>query len=167
MIQQYPLATAVGVPRQQHFERVMSFDADATSPVVPEAGLELGDPLRMRRSTQAESVSEQARPVFARPHVFSAGEIIAPQVFGPFLAVPVMRIAPEPRGQREVLVGARVDSGDALIDFCLCFKQPFERRTGQLAGIPVVIGAHLRIAHAGQRYRTDTRKNDGRDDDPK
>ena len=115
----------------------------------------------MRGAAQAEAVGEQAGPVFARSQIAAAAEALAPEVLGPFLAVPVVRVPPQPGGQGLVLVGGAVAADDAAVHLGLRGEEALEGRAGQLAGIPRVIGADLRIADAGHGAGSEC-KEDGK-----
>jgi hypothetical protein len=60
--------------------------------------------------------------------------------------VAVVGVAPQPGRQCLLLVRRRPAAGDAFEDRCLRGEQPVERRTGQLAEVPRVVGRYLRIA---------------------
>src|SRR5262249_54530577 len=57
--------------------------------------------------------------------------------------------APQPGGQGLLLVGGRPDADDALVERGLSGGETVEGGTGQLAGIPGVIGADLWVADVG------------------
>src|SRR5581483_11117022 len=96
VVEQRPLPLAVGAAGEEHLEAVVAGHADAAGAAVAEQSLHLGDPLRVRGAAQAEAVGEQAGPVFARAQVGALREAFAPKVLGPFLAMIVMRAAPQP-----------------------------------------------------------------------
>src|SRR5437773_223801 len=100
MIEQRPFAAAVGTARQEHFEGIVSRNADAPAAIVAEKRLQFRDPLRMCCAAEAETVGKQARPVFPVAKIFAAGETFAPQILCAFLAVRVMGVPPEPGGER-------------------------------------------------------------------
>src|SRR6516162_5676719 len=107
----------------------------------------------MGRSAKSAAVSEQACPILAGAQISLSGEALSPQIFRPFFAMPIVGVAPQPRGQRLVLLAVRINSRHAPIDFGLRLKESVERRAGQFTRVPGVIGSDLRIADIGQRYR--------------
>src|SRR5262249_20771846 len=139
---------------QEHLKRVMTVHADGAAAVVAEQGFHFRDPLRMRRTAQAETVREQAGPVFARPGVAALEEALAPEVLGPFLTVPVVRIAPQPGRQRLLLIGRGRRSNNPLVEFGLSRGQAFKAGARQLAWIPGMIGPDLRVADVRTHRRT-------------
>src|SRR5205085_2860599 len=69
VVEQHPLAVAVGFPFEEHLERVVPVDADAAPAAVPEPRLHLRDPLTVRRTAQTIAVAEKPGPVLARARV--------------------------------------------------------------------------------------------------
>src|SRR5205085_7770694 len=102
-IEQRPFACAIRAAREKDFEGVVALDTNATPASVAKQKLHFRRPLRMRRPAQAKAVREQTSPVIARAQI-AFRETRAPQILGAFLAVRVMRVAPEPRGQRFLLI---------------------------------------------------------------
>jgi hypothetical protein len=94
-------------------------------------------------------VGKQARPIVTRAQIAPLGETLSPQILGPFLAVGIVRIPPQPGGEDFVLFGRRFAANHTLIDLGLSCLQPRQRRAGQLAGIPGMIGANLRVTNVG------------------
>jgi hypothetical protein len=146
VVEQHPLAIAVGAASEEDLEGVVAGDADAAAAVVAEQRLHLGDPLRMGGAAQAEAVGEQTGPVVAGAQVAAPGEALAPEVLGPLLAVEVVSVAPQPGGEGLVLVGLHFDAGDAAVKLRLGTLETVEGGTGEFAGIPGVVGTDLRIA---------------------
>jgi hypothetical protein len=103
----------------------------------------------MGGAAQAKAMSEQARPVFTHPHITTPGESLPPQILCPFFPMSVMCVSPQPGRQRPVLLAHWFFSDNSLIDFRLGRKEPIKGGTGQLAGIPGMIRANLRIADTG------------------
>src|SRR5262249_31126420 len=56
------------------------------------------------------------------------------------------RVAPQPGSEGTLFVGGGLDTDNPLVKFRLRGDQALESRAGQFAGIPGVIGSHLRIA---------------------
>jgi hypothetical protein len=116
---------------------------------VAEEHFHLGAPLGVRRAAQAVAVGEEAGPVFPTAALAVVLEALAPEILGPLLGVEVVGVPPEPRGERFVLVGGAVAAGDALVRGGLRHEESFERRAGEFAGIPGIVGGDLRIANPG------------------
>ena len=150
-VEQDPLAVAVGPALEQHLEGAVPGRPDGPAAAVAEPGLHLGDPLAVGGPAQAEAVGEQAGPVLAGAGVAALAGALAPEVLGPLLAVPVVRVPPQPRGEGPVLVGRAVAAGDPLVELRLRLEEPLERGAGQLAGVPRVLGPELRVADVGGR----------------
>jgi hypothetical protein len=91
-------------------------------------------------------VGEEAGPVFAGAEIAALVPSLAPEILLPFGPVPVVRVAPEPGGERLLLVGFNVLSGHALVELGLRGEEPLERGAGELAGVPRVIGLDLGIS---------------------
>src|SRR3954469_4144636 len=104
MIDQRPTAIAVCALGEEDFEGVVTVDADAARATVAEQGFHLGGPLRVSRAAKAETVREEAGPIFAGAEIAFC-EAGTPKVFGAFFAVPVMGVAPEPGSERFLFVG--------------------------------------------------------------
>ena len=127
---------------------------------VPEEKFHFCRPLRMRRAAKAEAVREEAGPVFAAAEIGAFLKTLAPPIVRAFLAVRVMGVAEEPRRERAILVGGRRLARRALILLRLRGEQPLERRARQLARIPRMIRAQLRIGDfGGERERGDEQGN--------
>jgi hypothetical protein len=151
VVEQHPLAVAVRAAGEPDLERVVALDAHAAAAAVTQEVLHLGGPLRVGGAAQAVSVGEEAGPVLAGPEVVALGPALAPEILVSLGAVPVVGVAPEPRGERFVLVGLDVAAGDALVDLGLRGEQPLERGARQLAGVPRMVGLDLGIAGVGRR----------------
>ena len=126
----------------------MPVHPDAAAAPVAEQTVHLGAPLRVRRAAQPEAEGEQPGPVLARPVVF-VGESLAPQVLPGVHRVEVVGVAPEPRGQRLLLLGRWLHSDDPPVVLRLGGEQAVEGRTRQFAGVPRVVGADLGVADVG------------------
>jgi len=83
---------------------------------------------------------EQPGPVLAAARIETLAEPLTPEVLGPFLAVPVMRVSPEPCGERLVLVCGAIAPGHTRVGLGLGGEQPFPRRARGFARIPRMIG---------------------------
>src|SRR5947207_1511449 len=142
MVEQRPFTGAVRTASQKDLKGVMPFNTDAASASMPQQILHLRSPLRMRSAAKAKAVSKEAGPIFACPQI-AFREPCAPQIFGPILAVRVMRVAPKPGSQRLAFIALRHGAHGALILFSLGGAEPFKGRTRQLARIPRMVGAHL------------------------
>src|ERR1043165_8160324 len=106
MIEQHPFAGAVSTADQKHPEGIVTFDADSTPTSVTEQDFHLRRPLRMGRAAQTKAVREQTSPILPGSQVAFA-KTCSPEVFCALLAMGIMRIAPEPGGQRFVLIRPR------------------------------------------------------------
>ncbi len=149
VIQQRPASRSIGTAREKDLERIVPCHTNDAGSVVSEQLFHLGGPLRMRRATQSEAVSEQPGPIFTSRSVRVVIESLAPQILDALLAVPEVRVPPQPRAKHTLLVSRRPLADNFLIQRGLCFSESFERRVSQLAGIPHVIGRDLRITNAG------------------
>src|SRR5213075_1406239 len=105
----------------------------------------------MSRAAKAESVREQAGPIFARTQITSLGESGPPKILGPLLAVSIMSVAPKPRGQSLLFITLHWARGCSLVLVSFSRKKTFKSRAGQFSRIPRVIGADLRIAYISMR----------------
>lgn len=139
-------AVAVGPALQKHLKGIVPVNADAPAAAVTQERLHFRPPLRVGRAAQAETVGEHAGPVFAAARIGPLGEALAPEVLGPVLGVAVVRVPPQPRGQRFLLVGLGLDADHMLVKLGLRREQGLKRRTGEFAGIPTMVRANLRIA---------------------
>ena len=113
----------------------------------------------MRRAAQSDPIREKSGPVFARAQVPAAPETFAPEVFGPFFAMRIMRVAPHPRSQRAMMLARRRDAREPLILFLLFLEEASERRIGQFPGIERMIGPDLRIANPRHARQTAQKQN--------
>src|SRR4051812_32774732 len=126
MVQQHPFAIAIGAAGQEHFESAMPCRANRPAATVAEACFHLADPLAVRRATEAEAVGELAGPVLARPAVHALAKALAPQIFLSLLAMPVVRVAPQPRGEGLVLIRRAIAASDALVNLGLRGEETLE-----------------------------------------
>jgi hypothetical protein len=150
VVEHRPPAGAVLAAGQEHLERVVPGGPGAPGPAAAQAGVEFGHPLAVGGAAQPEPVGEQPGPVLPGAEVAAGREPLAPEVFGPLLAVPVVGVPPQPGGQHLVLVGVGGAARDPLVDGVLGGEQPGERGAGEFPGVPRVVGGDLRVADAGR-----------------
>ena len=163
MVHQHPFAVAVGAAGQPDLEGVVSADAESAAASVSQQVLHLGGPLRMGGAAEAVAVGEEAGPVVAGAGVAALAIAFAPEVGGALGAVPVVRVAPEEGGEGLLLVGLRLDADDALVELGLRGEEPLERRAGEFAGVPRVVGFGLGIADVGARGAGDEDETGGQE----
>ena len=104
----------------------MGVNANAASASVAQQMLHFSGPLGMRRAAKAEAIGKEAGPILTRAKIAPLIEAQSPNVLLAGLAVPIVSVAPEPGGQRLLLVGLGALSQFALVDCRLDFKQSLE-----------------------------------------
>ena len=148
MIEQRPAAIAVSSLREEDLEGIVAIHADGPRATVTEQMFHFGSPLGVSRAAKAEAMREEAGPIFACAQIPFC-EAGAPKIFGAFFAVPVMSVAPEPRGERLLFVIDWPAAGPVTVLFSFSCKELIEGRAGQLAWIPGVISFDLWVANVG------------------
>src|SRR5262249_51267592 len=133
---------------QKHFKGAMPIHTDRPAAGVAQQLLHLRAPLGVCRAAQREAEAEQPGPVFAGPVVL-VGEAFAKQVLPGVHAVIVIAVAEEPRRQGFLFLGLRLHAYYPAISRRLGCEETLESRTGQLAGIPLMIRTNLGIADIG------------------
>ena len=151
VVEQGPLPLAVWSAGEEDLEGVVAAAAEGPGPAVAEERFHLRHPLRVRGAAQAVTVGEEARPVFAAARVLMVREALAPQVFGAFRGVVVVRVPPQPGREHLVLIRGNIAAGDALGATAACVaKSRSERGARKLAaGYHGSSVADLRITDAG------------------
>src|SRR5437773_48810 len=148
MIEQRPAAIAISTLREKNLEGIVTIDTDSARASMAEQMFHFGGPLRVGRAAKAKAVSEETGPIFACAKI-AFREAGAPKVFRAFFAVPVMSIAPEPRGERSLfVVGWRSAGGLAVLCGLSC-EQLLKSGASQFARIPGMISLDLWITDVG------------------
>src|SRR5258706_14276100 len=93
----------------------------AAAAAMAQQRLHLRVPLRMRGSAKAETMCKETAPIVSIP--VGVCESLAKQVALSLFAMPVMQVAPIPRGQCLILVTFDLPPGHALVQFRLRFEQ--------------------------------------------
>src|SRR5258706_12674605 len=117
-----------------------------------------GRTIRMRCAAESETMGEQPGPIFSGAQVGPFGEAEAPQIFRAFLAMPIMRVAPEPGSQRFLFLCRRCGSDGLLVLFRLRGEQFLKGRISQFTRIPGMVRLNLRITDVGSANRGEQEK---------
>ena len=149
VIEQCPASLAIRTAGEKDFEAVVAVRASDAAAAGAKQRIQLRSPLCVRRSAQAEAMSEKPCPVIPRGVLRIICETFAPKVFFSFLAVGIVRIAEEPRRERLVVIRVGFVASGAFVLLRGGGREPLKRRHRELARIPRMIGGDLRITDGG------------------